>query len=149
MVNSALSGLKLVCRDIEELEKVATQIIEFSHGLKFWIFDGQMGAGKTTLIKEICRQLGVQDHVSSPTYSIVNEYLTGNNQTIYHFDFYRINDEEEAMDIGVEEYFDSGNYCFVEWSSKIPSLLPDKNFLNVSIEISDADQRVIELKRHD
>ncbi|MEQ8927631.1 MAG: tRNA (adenosine(37)-N6)-threonylcarbamoyltransferase complex ATPase subunit type 1 TsaE [Fulvivirga sp.] len=149
MVNSAISRQNIVCRDIGELKSVASQIIEFAGEIKFWIFEGQMGAGKTTLIKVLCAQLGVGDRVTSPTYSIVNEYLTGNNGTIYHFDFYRINDEEEAMDIGTEEYFESGNYCFIEWSSKIPNLLPESNFLMISIQVGDAGQRMIELTRHD
>ena len=149
MVNSALSRLELICRDIEELDEIAKKIISFSGDWVFWIFEGEMGAGKTTLIKRICKALNVVDPVTSPTYSLVNEYLTEDDKTIYHFDFYRINDEEEAIDIGAEEYFDSGNYCFIEWSSKIPNLLPDLNFLTISIEQIEQDQRKITLTRHD
>lgn len=149
MVNSALSREELICRDIEELDEIAKKIISFSSDLIFWIFEGDMGAGKTTLIKSICKALKVVDPVTSPTYSLVNEYLTEDNKTIYHFDFYRINDEEEAIDIGAEEYFDSGNYCFIEWSSKIPSLLPESNFLTIAIEQIEQDQRMITLTRHD
>lgn len=149
MVNSALSRQELSCCDIEELSEVAKRIISFSNDVVFWIFEGEMGVGKTTLIKSICAEMGVVDPVTSPTYSLVNEYLTVEGETIYHFDFYRINDEEEAMDIGAEEYFDSGNYCFVEWSSKIPNLLPDSNFLTISIELIEDDHRRITLTRHD
>lgn len=149
MVNSALSRLELTCHDLEELASISTEILKFANGLKFWVFDGDMGAGKTTLIKEICNQLGVVDVISSPTYSIVNEYQNESGEKLYHFDFYRIDDEEEAMDIGVEEYFDSGNYCFVEWPSKIPSLLPESRFLNLKISLGNNEERHIELTRHD
>ncbi len=149
MVNSALSRLELTCRDLDELAIVSTEILEFANGLTFWLFDGDMGAGKTTLIKEICHQMGVMDVISSPTYSIINEYQNKFGEKLYHFDFYRINEEEEAMDIGVEEYFDSGNYCFVEWPSKIPSLLPESQFLNLKISVGNNNERYIELTRHE
>ncbi len=105
-----------------------------------------MGAGKTTLIKEIVKQLGVSDRVSSPTFAIVNEYETEKGTPIYHFDFYRLKTESECLNIGVEEYFDSGNLCLIEWASKIGKFLPDK-YLLISI-ISDAEgRREVELKR--
>lgn len=149
MVNSALSHLRIEISGIEELEKTASEIVKFAGDLKFWILKGDMGAGKTTLIKAVCKHLGVTDNVTSPTYSIINEYVTESGQAIYHFDFYRIKDESEALDIGVDEYFDSGKYCFVEWPSKIPSMLPESNFLYVSISLTDNDNRLIELNRHD
>src|SRR5690606_38259479 len=103
-----------------------------------------MGAGKTTIIKALCKELGVTEHVTSPTFSIVNEYL-GLKGPIYHFDFYRLKNEQEAFDLGYEEYFYSGNYCFVEWPEKIGSLLPDDSFV-IEME-TDADQRrVIKIK---
>ncbi len=113
MVNSALSHFKIEICDLEELEAAANEVIKFAGELKFWILEGDMGAGKTTFIKEVCKNLGVADNVTSPTYSIINEYETQGGDAIYHFDFYRIKEESEALDIGVEEYFDSGNYCFV------------------------------------
>ncbi|PID68625.1 MAG: tRNA (adenosine(37)-N6)-threonylcarbamoyltransferase complex ATPase subunit type 1 TsaE [Flavobacteriales bacterium] len=88
------------------------------------LFYGKMGVGKTTLIKELVQQLGSTDTASSPTFSLVNEYLTASGKHIYHFDFYRINTEEEAMDMGIEEYFYSGNLCLIEWPDKIKNLLP-------------------------
>lgn len=115
-----------------DLDVVSIQLIDCIKQNKFVVFDGEMGAGKTTFIKYICKNLGVSDTVSSPTFSIVNEYQTSNN-TIYHFDFYRLNSEEEAHNIGIEEYFYSGNICLVEWAFKIPNLLPSK-YLQVKIE---------------
>ena len=98
---------------------------------KTLLFYGQMGVGKTTLIKELCKSLGVLDNISSPTFSLVNEYQTAKNDKVYHFDFYRIEDEEEAYDIGIEDYFDSKNWCFVEWPENIVNLLPiDTNALS-------------------
>ncbi|MEO8148523.1 MAG: tRNA (adenosine(37)-N6)-threonylcarbamoyltransferase complex ATPase subunit type 1 TsaE [Bacteroidia bacterium] len=113
----------LTCKSIVELDDVAGQIIDLIKNHKVIAFYGPMGAGKTTLIKAICKKLGVTDTVSSPTFSIINEYITSGNEVIYHFDFYRINSEEEAMDIGYENYFFSGNRCFIEWPEKIPNLL--------------------------
>ncbi len=106
---------------IEELNSVAKEIISnFQH--KIILFEGEMGTGKTTLIKEIILQMGSKDEVSSPTFSIVNEYETPMGK-VFHFDLYRIKSEEEAMDFGVEEYLDSGNYCFIEWPDKIENLI--------------------------
>ncbi len=106
-----------------------------------------MGAGKTTLIKAVCERLGVTDTVHSPTFALVNEYQTHKNEPCYHFDFYRIKNEAEAMDMGVEEYFDSGNYCFVEWSAKIPHLLPTK-YLKISINLDAQNGRILEISKH-
>ena len=114
-------------------------------GVSVVIFEGEMGAGKTTFIKAVCQELGVTDPVSSPTFSIVNEYETSSNKRIYHFDFYRIEEEQEALDIGTLEYFDSGNLCLIEWPAKIPNLLPD-HYLQVSITASPSGQRTITLK---
>jgi tRNA threonylcarbamoyladenosine biosynthesis protein TsaE len=149
MVNSALPRLSIECRGLEQLGAAASKIIKFAGGMRFWIFEGDMGAGKTTLIKEICKQLNVGDVVTSPTYSIINEYQNSAGDPIYHFDFYRLNDESEAYDIGADEYFDSGEYCLIEWPSKVPTLLPESNFLTVSIKLAHEDFRLIELTRHD
>lgn len=127
---------------------MASAIINFADNDTIWIVDGQMGAGKTTLIKEICELLGVVDNVSSPTFSIVNEYLTELGKSIYHFDFYRLKNEQEAMDIGIEEYFDTDNLCFLEWASKIPTLIPSQN-IHIKIEVLPDNQRVIKLNRNE
>lgn len=92
---------------------------------RFFAFFGKMGVGKTTLIKAMCGVLGVEDNVCSPTFAIINEYKTGNGAPVYHFDFYRLKNAEEAYDIGYEEYFYSGEYCFTEWTEKVEELLPE------------------------
>jgi tRNA threonylcarbamoyladenosine biosynthesis protein TsaE len=125
----------------------AEEIIKYSEDQLIWIFYGEMGAGKTTLIKAIAEQYAVEDNVHSPTFSLVNEYRNHENKIFYHFDFYRINNETEAMDIGVDEYFDSGDYCFIEWPQKIPSLLPDR-FLKIEILITSETSRKITLSHH-
>ncbi|MXV37443.1 tRNA (adenosine(37)-N6)-threonylcarbamoyltransferase complex ATPase subunit type 1 TsaE [Flavobacteriaceae bacterium Ap0902] len=112
---------------LEDLPQIVQELIpRIEHNVVQ--FRGDMGAGKTTLIKEIIKQLGSQDEVSSPTYALVNEYETEAG-TVYHFDFYRINDESEAYDMGWEEYADSENLCLVEWPEKIESLIPEKNHI--------------------
>ncbi|WP_303311382.1 tRNA (adenosine(37)-N6)-threonylcarbamoyltransferase complex ATPase subunit type 1 TsaE [Hymenobacter sp. BT730] len=104
------------------------------------LFEGEMGAGKTTLIKALCENLGVQDDVSSPTFSLVNEYRNGQNQPIYHFDFYRIDDPADALRMGALEYFDSGYLCLIEWPSRVEALLPLHRLL-VTIMVTGPDSR--------
>jgi tRNA threonylcarbamoyladenosine biosynthesis protein TsaE len=133
--------------NLEELPLISYKIIQFAGNTKIWLFEGQMGAGKTTLIKEICKQLGVKENVGSPTYSLVNEYVTENKQTIYHFDFYRLKNEMEALDYGLEEYFDSGNICLCEWPSKIPNLWPNQ-YLIIKISVGNDGSRQISLDLH-
>ena len=108
--------------EIEQLDKAANQLLK-SVNSKIILFYGEMGVGKTTLISALVKQLGGDAKVSSPTFSIVNEYLVDNDK-VYHFDFYRIEDEYEALDIGVEDYFDSGHWIFIEWPDKIKEILP-------------------------
>jgi tRNA threonylcarbamoyladenosine biosynthesis protein TsaE len=124
---------QLICKAVEELPSVAKEILTTHADKKIFAFNGSMGAGKTTLIKAICAYLKVEDIVNSPTFSIVNEYFTTENNSIYHFGFYRIKKTEEVMDIGYEEYLYSGNYCFLEWPEMIEELLPE-NIVYVSIE---------------
>ena len=107
-------------------------------------FNGPMGAGKTTLISALCSKWKVQDQVSSPTFSIVNQYETHKKGTLFHFDFYRLSCIEEALDIGVEEYFDSGNICLIEWGEQIKSLLPD-NINNIDVAIMQNDFRTLKI----
>lgn len=132
---------------IDDLPAIAKRIIEFAGSEKIWLFLGEMGAGKTTLIQSICKSMGVRDSATSPTFSIVNEYRDSNDESIYHFDFYRIKDETEAMDIGVEEYFDSGKLCLMEWPEKIPSLIPDRH-LSISISVETQKSRKITLQHN-
>jgi tRNA threonylcarbamoyladenosine biosynthesis protein TsaE len=136
---------KIIGISRERLSVAAKEIIDYCAGESVWIFNGRMGAGKTTLIKEIAKQLEVEEVVSSPTFSIVNEYSGGNGQPIYHFDFYRIDEPDEALDLGVEEYFYSGNYCWIEWAEKISAYIPEK-FALINIEVGDKDEREIALK---
>ena len=130
-----------------KLPEIAKEVIAHSRN-KVLLFYGEMGVGKTTLIKEIVKQLGVLDNVSSPTFSLVNEYHSINNEKIYHFDFYRINKEEEAMDMGIEEYFYSNCWCLVEWPNKIENLLPLKT-VTITITVNENQMRTIELKNNE
>ena len=133
---------------LADLEKVGSELMQAAGGLSVFIFHGDMGSGKTTFIKAIGKLLCVEDSMSSPTFSIVNEYQTTESKTIFHFDFYRIKNETEAYDIGVEEYFDSGHFCFVEWPEKIPTLLPVQ-YAEVFIKIDDNTHRTIAFSIHD
>ncbi|HET6225123.1 MAG TPA: tRNA (adenosine(37)-N6)-threonylcarbamoyltransferase complex ATPase subunit type 1 TsaE [Bacteroidia bacterium] len=127
--------------DLSELPSIAKKLLESLDGEKVVAFHGEMGAGKTTLIKAMCEALGVVDTVSSPTFSIVNEYRTASGQKIYHFDFYRIKSVEEAYDMGYEEYFYSKAYCFIEWPEKIGELMP-LSYEKISIEVK-GEKRII------
>ena len=119
---------------MDELQEVARKLISNFGHIPVWCFEAEMGGGKATLIKKICEELGVQDEMSSPTFSIVNEYQGQNGKEIYHFDCYRLEDIEEAMDIGTEDYLFSGNPCLIEWPGIIEPLLPDK-YLQINIKL--------------
>ena len=129
---------------LKQLPQIAQQIIDVS-SKKTLLFYGSMGVGKTTLIKEIVKQLGVNDVVSSPTFSLVNEYQTRNGETIYHFDFYRIHSEEEALDIGIEDYFYNNDWCFIEWPEKVKNLLP-LNAVEIHLSLNNDETRNILIK---
>lgn len=132
--------MKLIYRETN-LAEVALDFLAHSKH-KINTFQGDMGAGKTTLIKAICKSLGVENNTSSPTFSLVNEYHLPNKQKIYHFDFYRLKSETEALDMGIDEYLDSGSWCFIEWPEKIPSLL-NMPHTNIKIEILPTDERLL------
>jgi tRNA threonylcarbamoyladenosine biosynthesis protein TsaE len=133
--------------DIRQLDEAAKKLIKFAGENRIWLFEGDLGAGKTTLIKAICRNFNVEDIVNSPSFLLVNEYKGKNGAIFYHLDFYRIKDEEEAMDIGAEEYIFSGNYCFIEWPSKIASLLPQQ-YVSVSIQVGPDGSRSLNLVKY-
>lgn len=130
--------MKITIHSEEELDNVADALLAEFPDDRVFCFYGEMGAGKTTFIKRICRKLGATDTTSSPTFAIVNEYLTDAGQSIYHFDFYRIEKLIDAYEIGVEDYLYSGNYCFLEWPENVePLIQPD--FVKIRISVA-ADQ---------
>jgi tRNA threonylcarbamoyladenosine biosynthesis protein TsaE len=131
---------------LEELPEIAKEVIKSAKN-KVLLFYGEMGVGKTTLIKEIVKQLGSLDNVSSPTFSLVNEYHTINDEKVYHFDFYRINNENEALDIGIEEYFYSDCWCLIEWPEKVKNLVPLKS-VTITITANNDQSRTIELSNN-
>lgn len=144
MADNPSPGIRLECQSIDELNTIVEEIVKYAGDLKVWLFEGEMGAGKTTMIAEIGQHFKVMDNVNSPTFSIVNEYRNPLDEIFYHFDFYRIEDVNEALNIGVEEYFYSGHHCFIEWPSKIESLLPD-TVLTIRITVDEQEKRWIEL----
>jgi tRNA threonylcarbamoyladenosine biosynthesis protein TsaE len=129
---------------LDELDRVARKIIAQNPN-KVILFNGEMGVGKTTLIKKLCSILGVEGATSSPTFSLVNEYKTIENQIVYHFDCYRLKSETEALDMGIDEYLYSGNWCFIEWSEKIETLIPEVHSV-VNIKLQSDGKRLLELK---
>lgn len=132
---------------LTELDQVADEVVQNLKGVRVVVFHGEMGSGKTTFVKAMGKVLEVKDAMSSPTFSIVNEYQTPEGK-IFHFDFYRLKNETEAYDIGTEEYFDSGDLCFIEWPEKIPSLLPEA-YAEVHITVEDETHRTIAFSIHD
>ena len=131
----------LTVQSLSELPAAAKTIIEYAANNRIFLFYGDMGAGKTTFIKALCTALGTTDSVTSPTFAIVNEYRTATDK-IYHFDFYRLKNQTEALDMGYEEYFYAGAYCFIEWPEKIPDLLP-ANYMSINIKVLDDGARQI------
>jgi len=148
MTNFFTNSKQFECTSISDLPQIAQQIISLANQLnrRIWILEGDLGAGKTTFIKAVCKELGVKTMVSSPTFALINEYEVneGNNdnqnsKTIYHCDFYRINNPNEVLELGIEEYFEKAeqkdNYCFIEWASKIKPFLPE-HYLQIDIEVN-------------
>ena len=132
----------LEIESLKTIQQTAQQFIDQISERTVFAFNGKMGAGKTTFIKSICETMGVKETVNSPTFSIVNEYEAANGRIIYHFDCYRINKIQEALDLGAEEYLYSGNLCFIEWSENIAPILPD-SLVNVDIEEQEDGKREI------
>lgn len=135
--------MKIVVNCISELNEISKSIINRIGDKDIICFYGEMGVGKTTLIKAICEKLGVKDNVSSPTFSIVNEYVSLEGESIFHFDFYRMEKEEEAFDMGYEDYFYNGDLCLIEWPEKVKSIIPE-DIMRIDIT-KNKDQRIIEI----
>lgn len=136
-------------QSVEGLTEVSDCLISLREAADVVAFYGPMGAGKTTLIKDLCHRMGVTDEVNSPTFAIVNEYITEEGESVYHFDFYRIKKLEEAYDIGYENYFYSGNPCLIEWPELIEPLLPER-YIRVDIALgSTDDERIIKVTCHE
>lgn len=127
---------------IDEIDNAAKKFVDEMGNNRVFAFYGKMGAGKTTFIKAVCENLGVEDVINSPTFAIVNEYVDGNDEPIYHFDFYRIKKEQEVLDIGYEDYVYSGNICFMEWPELIEGLLP-ADVVKVTIQEEEDGGRTI------
>jgi tRNA threonylcarbamoyladenosine biosynthesis protein TsaE len=126
--------------NLEQLPNVASTFLSLTHPSKHFAFYGTMGAGKTTFIKALCEKLGVTDPVSSPSFAIVNEYRTANDENIFHFDFYRIKSITEVYNLGYEDYFYGNDYCFLEWPELVEDLIPE-HFVKVKITVSDDGKR--------
>ena len=137
--------MELIVNSLSELPEAARKLLAFAGDEKIFIFEGDMGAGKTTFIKVLCEVMGITDVVSSPTYSIVNEY-ENHGGPVYHFDFYRIKDIQEAYDLGYEEYFYGGGICLIEWPERVAELLPDQ-VIKVEIYIIDENRRKLNVTK--
>ena len=127
---------------LTNIERIARQFIEEQNDGRVFAFYGQMGAGKTTFIAAVCKALGIEEPVNSPTFAIINEYVADNGETVYHFDCYRLNILRDALNIGIEEYFASGNICFIEWAENIEDLLP-VDTVRVNIVVEDDGSREV------
>src|ERR1035437_5281727 len=136
--------MKIFIKDKRHLSVAAKQLLEQSGDKKIFAFYGCMGAGKTTIIKAICESLGVVDLVSSPTFTLVNEYKTAGGESIFHIDFYRIKKQEEVYDFGLEEYLTGDSYCFMEWPELIEEILPEET-VRVRISVDEQEQRILSL----
>ncbi|NGF55988.1 tRNA (adenosine(37)-N6)-threonylcarbamoyltransferase complex ATPase subunit type 1 TsaE [Parapusillimonas sp. SGNA-6] len=137
--------MRIEIKSLHELPTIANTILSTFPDERIFLFYGDMGAGKTTFINALCEALDVQDHTSSPTFSIVNEYAATHGP-LYHFDFYRLKNETEAFDMGYEEYFYSGNYCFVEWPEKIANLLPS-SYVKIKMEVTENQNRFMTVEK--
>lgn len=141
--------METISYDLSELKALACSLIKAAKNQKIWVFQGAMGTGKTTLIKAIAEEYGIVDQVSSPSFGIVNQYENNEKQIFYHFDFYRIEDPTEALDIGIEDYFYNENYCWLEWAEKIENFIPEDFFLIKITSISEYKRQVSFSHIHD
>jgi tRNA threonylcarbamoyladenosine biosynthesis protein TsaE len=135
-------NMKVIIKDKRHLHSASKELLNRTGDNKLLAFYGAMGSGKTTIIKAICEVLGAVDTATSPTFTLVNEYKTINGEALYHFDFYRIKKTEEVFDFGIEEYFYSGSYCFMEWPELVEEILPPAT-VKIKITVTDDDQRIL------
>jgi tRNA threonylcarbamoyladenosine biosynthesis protein TsaE len=137
-----MDTVKIIIKEKTGIHQAADKFIRLFRDKRIFAFYGTMGAGKTTIIKKICESLGATDTVTSPTFTLVNEYRTVTGEIIYHIDFYRIRKKEEVFDFGIEEYFDSGSYCFMEWPELIEEFLPEET-VKVRLTVGDNEERIL------
>jgi len=135
---------RLIIESKDKIRKIARDFLEQYGRHRIFAFYGELGSGKTTFIKALCKELGVYDIVSSPSFSIINEYNSHRHGKVYHFDFFRMEKQEEVFDIGYEDYFFSGQYCFIEWADKIQFLLPDKS-VHIHMIVDGRSRRILEI----
>lgn len=136
--------MRILIKNKRQLPGASRKLIEFTGDKKILAFYGSMGAGKTTIIKAVCKILGAVDIISSPTFTLVNEYRTSNGEPLYHIDFYRIKKKEEVFDFGIEEYFSSGSYCFMEWPELVEEILPPET-VKIKISVGVNQERILEI----
>ncbi len=136
--------MKIIIKNKRELHAVARKIIKTFREERIFAFYGAIGSGKTTIIKAICKVLGAVDIVSSPSFTLVNEYKTVKGESLYHIDFYRIRKTEEVFDFGIEEYLSAGNYCFMEWPELVEGILPDR-MIRIKISVGENGERILDL----
>lgn len=134
--------MEIIIKDKKHLHASARQLLKHSGENKIFAFYGSMGAGKTTIIKAICEHLGAVDIISSPTFTLVNEYRTSGGKTLFHIDFYRIKKQEEVFDFGIEEYLTGDSFCFMEWPELIEGILPPET-VKVRIYVDESEQRIL------
>ena len=127
---------------------VTKRVLGYGKDFNVWVLKGDLGAGKTTFIQEVAKQMGIKEHISSPSYALINEYLAPSAQKVYHFDLFRINTIAEVLDIGIDEYLESGSFCFIEWPEIAESLLPSR-YLEVEIQNPENELRVINIQKHE
>jgi tRNA threonylcarbamoyladenosine biosynthesis protein TsaE len=136
--------MRILINDKKHLPAAARKLLDQTGEKKILAFYGSMGAGKTTIIKAVCKVLGAADLVSSPTFTLVNEYRTGTGESLYHIDFYRINKKEEVFDFGIEEYLSSGSYCFMEWPELVEDILPPET-VRIKITVGGNEERILDI----
>lgn len=136
--------MRLEIKDKRHLQQAAVHLLKLTPGKRIYAFYGPMGAGKTTIIKSVCNELGAVDIISSPTFTLVNEYMTDKGEILYHIDFYRIKKVEEVYDFGIEDYLSGEHYCFMEWPELVESILPD-DIIRVRITVGPSDERILDV----